>query len=160
MLTLGELLKLSAPKVVRLAGRYRADYFRVIEPDQSNKTKRIVGIISGGDKPRKTMIEVTDPKASTSSRALVYCSCPFFIHNLEIALAARGSAKILNAKVAMPNKTNQKFQPGLCPHLVFLAKLALSAESTQKRAEQKTVKIDKRLKTTTAKKAGTGGTEE
>lgn len=132
MLTLGTLIKSSDSRILNAISKYHIDSFSTkTGTDDFGEYIRFLGQIIGGSKPRRSTISAYDEQLSIASPAIVYCSCDYFKYNLEIALAARGSALQLHADGVLPQKRNRMFKPGLCVHLVLLAKLALGAETTK-----------------------------
>jgi hypothetical protein len=141
------MLKATDPEFLRSSSRYRADSFKK-SSDKNDKGEHIkfVGIINGNSGQRRAIIRCYDKTIGPGSHCMVSCTCDHFKYKLEVALAARGSAKLENADPKMPVKANPKFLPGLCPHLTYLAKLALAADTTQKAAEQAKTAISDKLK--------------
>jgi hypothetical protein len=141
MLTLSTVLRATNPDYVRQASKYRAEYFKIDNAKDSHGSHvRVASVIEGGSKPRKATIKCYDAKISPSSPCMVSCSCDLFQYKLEIALAARGSAKVDRAEARMPMKTNPQMLPGLCPHLAYLVKLALSSDTAKQATIKQSVK--------------------
>jgi len=141
MLTLSTVLRATNPDYLRQAVKYRAEYFKIDKAKDSQGSHiRISSVIDGGSKPRKATIKCYDNTISPSSRCMVSCSCDLFQYKLEIALAARGSATVERAEANVPMKTNPQMLPGLCPHLAYLARLALSSDTAKQAAVKQSVK--------------------
>jgi len=55
------------------------------------------------------------------SEVWVWCSCPYFTFNLEVALARRNSSVVRNSNGALPRVRNPAMIPHLCKHLVLIS---------------------------------------
>ena len=55
----------------------------------------------------------------------VFCSCPYFTYNLEVALTRQNSSSIKFSNGQLPRERNARMIPHLCKHLVLTARLAL-----------------------------------
>jgi hypothetical protein len=144
MLTLEQLIVATNIKAI---DKYKIEVLHKRQDSDDNGSHILVaGVVSGGSQPQKCSIRLYNYGISLKSKALVYCSCKMFIHTIEVALGARGSAKILNSKATVPTKTNPKLVPGLCPHLVTLAKACMMAEQAKQNNQKKAVVISSKLK--------------
>ncbi len=63
------------------------------------------------------------PEKSTS--CWVFCSCPYFTYNLEVALTRQNTSSIKFSNGQLPRERNRRMVPHLCKHLVLAARLAL-----------------------------------
>jgi hypothetical protein len=126
MLTLETLLKSSDYNIIKNSYKYSLIYFdSKRESGEGNDEKtQVIGIIVGGKSKRKASVVSEDLIITKSSEVVVYCSCDYFVYNLEIPLVLQGSARSLHAE-GFPRVKNTKLQPGLCPHLVCLVKAIL-----------------------------------
>ena len=141
MLTIGQLLKATSPEVIRNISRYHLDLAHTkLDSNEHGSHILIVAVVSGGEQPQKCSIRVFDKHISIKSTCFVYCSCKMFINKVEVALAAQGSASIINATQKLPTKMNPKLLPGICPHLLVVIKASLLAEQ-QKQEQQKQQKV-------------------
>lgn len=59
------------------------------------------------------------------TKVLVQCSCESFVYNFEYANARRGASYMIYCNGEPPVWTNPSMAPGLCKHLVALAKIAV-----------------------------------
>lgn len=135
MLNIEQLLKATSHDIIKGIAKYHLDLAHTkLESNENGPHILVVAVISGGGQPQKCSIRIFDKSISVKSPCFVYCSCKMFINTTEVALTAQGSAKVINADPKLPNKTNPKLTPGLCPHLVVLVRASLLAE--QKKQEQ------------------------
>ena len=147
MLTLGTLLRASNQNILHKRGKYQLNAFSTKSgEDDFGEYVRFLAQVIGGSKPRKSTISAYDSQISIASPVIVYCSCDYFKYNLEIALAARGSALQLHAEGVLPQIRNKEFKPGLCVHLALLAEIALSADTTKQAIKKAVPRISKKLK--------------
>lgn len=143
------MLKATDQSFLRISNRYRADALKSSKnKDEKGEFLRFVGIITGNNGQRRAEIKCYDKQVTPGSHCMVSCSCNYFQYKLEVALAARGSAKLENADPKIPVKANPKFLPGLCPHLVHLIRLAMAADTTQKAVKKLKTPISPKLKQT------------
>lgn len=139
MLTLGTILRATDPEILRQSGKYRAETYKMENTkDERGEHVRILGVVTGGREPRTAVVRCYDKTVSISSQCMVSCSCDMFKYKLEIALAARGSAKQVHSDPNLPMRTNPHMLPGLCPHLAYIVKVALSATTTRKSVVKQT----------------------
>lgn len=127
MLTLGNLIKLSDHRILSTLSKYRLDAFDTkTGNDTFGDYIRFLAEIVGEKHTRRSNLSIYDSSISLEAPSLVYCSCDYFKYNLEIALVAQGSAIQLHADALAPKIRNASMKPGLCPHLLLLAKVALN----------------------------------
>jgi len=126
MLTIEQLLKASDYNIIKNTFRYKLEAF---ESDRSvsedgNEVTRALGIVSGGKSKRKVSVVSNDKVITKNSEVIVYCSCDYFVYNLETALVLQGAARPLHA-TGFSHVKNISMKPGLCPHLACLIKTIL-----------------------------------
>jgi len=126
MLTLEQLLKASDYNVLKNVFKYRINAFesKKAVDDNGKDVTQVIGVILGGTSKRKASIVSEDIIITKKSEVVVYCSCNYFIYNLEIPLVIQGSARPLHAE-GFPKVKNTGLKPGLCPHLACLIKAIL-----------------------------------
>lgn len=149
MLTIEQLIKATSVEVIRKIGQYHLDlvHTKLDSDDQGRSNILTVAVVAGGEQPQKCYIRVFDKNITIKADCFVYCSCKMFINKSEVALAAHGSAKIINATQKFPAKMNPKLLPGLCPHLVVVLRASLLAEQQkQEQKQQKVTAISPKLK--------------
>lgn len=59
------------------------------------------------------------------TKVLAQCSCESFVFTFEYANATVGASRLIYSNGEPPSFTNPQMAPGLCKHLVALAKIAL-----------------------------------
>lgn len=63
----------------------------------------------------------------------VHCDCEYFLYNLEVALAARGSSNVITSNGNFPKVRNPRMRPYLCKHLLEAARHAWKAQPKSRR---------------------------
>lgn len=58
-------------------------------------------------------------------KMLAQCGCESFVFTFEYANAANGCSRLIYSNGQPPNVTNPGLSPGLCKHLIALAKIAI-----------------------------------
>ena len=86
------------------------------------------------DGKRASFIRFFGPPGKDSS-CWVFCSCPYFTYNLEVALTRQNSSSIKFSNGQLPRERNARMIPHLCKHLVLAARLAL--QQTEDLADQR-----------------------
>lgn len=125
MLTIETLLKSSDYNVIKNVFKYRLKSFDVKKAiDGDKKVTQVIGVVVGDKHVRNSSVVSEDAKITKRSEVIVYCSCDYFVYNLETALVLQGSARPLHA-TGIPHVKNVMLKPGLCPHLVLLIKSIL-----------------------------------
>lgn len=61
-------------------------------------------------------------------KVLVQCSCESFVFTFEYANATVGASRMIYCNGQPPNFTNPAFIPGMCKHLIALAKIAMEQD--------------------------------
>lgn len=142
MLTLQNLLVISDPKYLNSV--YRVDLYKVTENfDNLGNYIHVIGVLSEASKSKKCSIKCYSKEITELSPVKVYCSCDLFKSRYETLLAEKGSAELRDRR--LPKTSNPSFKLGLCPHLIFMAKVALKANKNDKN-NVKGPRISNRLK--------------
>lgn len=141
MLTLEQLVRLTPAKLHR---KLRSYHLASLKADTTSKGPRLIAVVVGGSRPAQPALEQTAETWDMQAPTKVQCNCNYFIHNCEVALTARGSAGLARSNGAYPRKRNPQLMPGLCPHLLLLAKIVASKSKERRRSAH--VRINPALK--------------
>lgn len=68
----------------------------------------------------KDQLELARGGISTKRLSWIWCSCPSFLYNWEVALTAVGSSNIVDSNGEKPVIRNPAMKPGCCKHQVAL----------------------------------------
>jgi hypothetical protein len=85
-------------------------------------TEDKAGNVKMGDKHKCSIIGLENDGLLSKQRCMVSCSCSRFLYYFEVALAAKGAAKIKYSDGSPPHVTNPNMITGMCKHLIALSK--------------------------------------
>lgn len=121
MLTLLQILRCTSSGTIQLSHKYHTDALSVSGEADSRHYK---AVIAGGDGQHRAYVAFHGP-VDTGTAITVSCSCRSFAYNYAYALSARGSTAPTGTDY--PIRKNPKLTPGMCGHLVFLTRAAVTA---------------------------------
>lgn len=148
MLTLSQLLVLTESDKRRFKVKYTLDSInRRKASDNIGDYLQFVGLVLGGNEPRKSVIRMYAQEPDVGAMAKVSCSCPYFRIRLAPVLYTMGATDLNVRDEDIPEKFRSLRKPGLCPHLLHLAEAILSPDSTEterlnRQSARTTVMID------------------
>ena len=89
------------------------------DPWRKDRVRRVheAYIVGMGDEPSVPV--------NRHKKVLAQCGCENFVYVFEYANATMGASRLIYCNGQPPHYTNPGFAPGLCKHLVALAKIAI-----------------------------------
>lgn len=134
MLTLSQLLVLTEGERRRFTTKYTVDSFEQrTDSDNIGDFIQFVALLLGGKEPRKSAIRLYSEEVSADATTKVSCSCPYFRIRLAPVLYTMGATDLRVGRDEIPEEYQRLQKPGLCPHLLKLAEVILSPNSTETR---------------------------
>jgi len=130
--------------------RYELQYFKsgFLEGDDGPYLS-FAAVVTGGKEPRKPIIKLFSDEITAGAPTKVSCTCPYFRIKLALSLNASGSTNLQVRRDDIPERYSGIQKPGLCPHLLKLAEVVLSQDTTEidrLRKESSRVNISDKLK--------------
>ena len=150
MLTLSQLMVLTQTDKRTWKNRYELQYFKsgFLEGDEGPYLS-FAAIVVGGKEPRKPIIKLFSDEITPGAPAKVSCTCPYFRIKLALSLGVSGSTNMQITRSDIPVRYSRIQKPGLCPHLLKLAEVVLSQDTTEidrLRQDSRRVNINEKLK--------------
>lgn len=128
MLTLLQILRSCSPGTIQVSHSYHAD---AIHAEGEASSRHFRATVAGGDGQHRTTVAFHGA-VDANTPVVVSCSCRSFAYNFAFALAARGSATATSADY--PIRKNPKLVPGMCGHLIFLTRAAVTTTKAARHA--------------------------
>lgn len=150
MLTLSQLMVLTQTEKRKWKNRYDLQYFKAgfLEGDEGSYLS-FAAVVTGGKEPRKPVIKLFSDQISAGAPTKVSCTCPYFRIKLALPLGTSGSTDVRIRRADIPERYSGIQKPGLCPHLLKLAEVVLSQDTTEVdrlRRDSRRVNINDKLK--------------
>jgi len=103
-----------APIMPKVAPRGRLGTYK--GSDQYGGFTQVQYITTCTDGPRSSIVRFYG-KVAIATPVWVWCSCPYFLFFLEVALTRRKSSAVVNSNGRLPIVRNPRLIPYLCKHL-------------------------------------------
>lgn len=95
-----------------------------IVEDESGRYREFKYRVRCTDGYRKVAVRFYGP-LNSNTRCWVWCSCPYFKYNCEVALASKGSSAVVQSNGQRPRFMNPRLEPRVCKHAYLVFALAM-----------------------------------